>query len=78
MKPQGERLSSGRVGEEGRQLSLRLWLGIHLPPRVPEKRPMLNSHFLKLKEVFAPAEGKVSQIASGECAEPIGEPGLDM
>jgi hypothetical protein len=39
---------------------------------------MLNSHFLKLKEVFAPAEGKVSQIASGECAEPIGEPGLDM
>lgn len=58
-----------RAGEEGQQLSLRPWLGIPLPPRVPEECQTLNSHFLKLQEVFTPTEGEISQIASGQCAE---------
>lgn len=67
-----------RVGEEGQQLSLRPWLGIPLPPRAPEECQTLNSHFLKPKAVFTPAEGEISQIASGECAEPQGEPELGV
>lgn len=39
---------------------------------------MLNSHFLKLKEVFTRVKGEISQIACGECAEPKGKPRLDM